>query len=297
MNKKILESSGIWWMAIRPKTLPASIVPVIMGTAIAIKHNSFHLFLSLTTIICAILIQIGTNLVNDYSDFKNGTDDEKRIGPVRVTQAGLVTVNQMKNSIYFVLFLIIISSIVLILRGGIPIIIIGILSLLAGYFYTGGSSPYGYLGFGDLFVLVFFGPVSLAGTYFVQTLSIDPLIIILGFGPGLISVAILAVNNIRDINNDRRTGKRTLVVRFGKDFGIYEYIFSIIIAAFIPIIIGLFDQSYLCSSLSAIILLLIFYPYKILKTSEDGEKLNKILSFTGKILILYGITFSIGIFI
>ncbi len=297
MKNTELSFFKIWWLAIRPKTLPASIVPVIMGIAIAIKQDSFDLFLGLITIFCALMIQIGTNLVNDYSDFKKGRDDEHRIGPLRVTQAGLVSEKQIKNSIYFVLLLIIVSSIFLIYRGGIPIIIIGIFSLLAGYFYTGGPSPYGYLGFGDIFVLIFFGPVSLAGAYYIQTLSVNIPVIIAGFGPGLISVAILVVNNIRDYDNDKRTGKKTLVVRFGRNFGILEYLYSLIIAVIISLTLGLYDPIYLYSSISAFIIFLVFYPYKVLKTTKDGKTLNKLLSFTGKILIIYGLLFIIGLFI
>ncbi len=297
MKNTELNFFKIWWLAIRPKTLPASIVPVIMGIAIAIKQDSFDLFLGLITIFCALMIQIGTNLVNDYSDFKKGRDDEHRIGPIRVTQAGLVSEKQIKNSIYFVLLLIIISSIFLINRGGIPIIIIGIFSLLAGYFYTGGPSPYGYLGFGDIFVLIFFGPVSLAGAYYIQTLSINIPVIITGFGPGLISVAILVVNNIRDYDNDKRTGKKTLVVRFGRNFGILEYLFTLIISVIISLTLGLLDPIYLFSSISAFIIFIVYYPYKVLKTTKDGKILNKLLSFTGKILIIYGQLFIIGLFI
>jgi 1,4-dihydroxy-2-naphthoate octaprenyltransferase len=298
MKENKLNTIKIWWMALRPKTLPASIIPVIMGIALAKKNHTINFFLVFITLFCAILIQIGTNLVNDYSDFKKGADDDKRIGPLRVTQAGLISESNMKRGIYFVLFLILLSSIFLIIRGGIPILIIGISALLAGYYYTGGSSPYGYLGFGDIFVLIFFGPVSLAGAYYIQTLTVNPLIIFTGLGPGLISVAILTVNNIRDIDNDRRTGKKTLVVRLGRKFGIIEYNISIIIASFIPLIASLLSPTFYANSkISIIILLLLIHPYKILKTYRDGEKLNEILSFTGKILVIYGIIFILGLFI
>jgi len=298
MKENKLSTIKIWWLALRPKTLPASIIPVIMGIALAKKNHTMNFFLAFITLFCAILIQIGTNLVNDYSDFKKGADDDKRVGPLRVTQAGLISETNMKRGIYFVLFLILLSSIFLIIRGGIPILIIGISALLAGYYYTGGSSPYGYLGFGDIFVLIFFGPVSLAGAYYIQTLTVNPLLIFTGLGPGLISVAILTVNNIRDIDNDRRTGKKTLIVRLGRNFGIIEYSFSIIIASFIPLIAGLFAPTfYTNSKISIIILLLLIHPYKILKTYRDGEKLNEILSFTGKILVIYGVIFILGLFI
>jgi len=297
MKKKILSKFRIWSMAIRPQTLPASIVPVIIGFAIAVKKQLYHIPTALITLFTAILIQVLTNLINDYSDFKKGADDEKRLGPTRVTQAGLVTEREIKTGIFFIFLLIIISSVYLVIRGGIPILAIGILSLTAGYFYTGGPFPYGYYGYGDIFVLIFFGPVSVAGTYFLQSLSIDISVIIIGFGPGLISVAILIVNNIRDLESDMRAGKNTLIVRLGRNFGLFEYIFSLVSASLIPVFISLYyPQIYSYSFISVFVIILIYYPYKIL-TNEKGKELNKILGFTGKILIIYGILFSIGLFL
>ncbi len=207
----------------------------------------------------------------------------------------------MKYAIGFVLLWIFAFSVPLIIRGGWPILLIGILSILSGYYYTGGTSPYGYLGFGDLFVLLFFGPVSLAGTYFLQTLSVNIKIVIIGLGPGLLSVAILTVNNIRDMDNDRRSGKRTMVVRFGRRFGIFEYLLVFLIAALIPLIIGLFDSDYLYTAICLLITPYAYHAYQVFSKPADsassGNDLNRLLGGTGKILILYGLLFVIALFI
>ena len=283
-----------WVLAGRPKTLPAAIVPVLMGTAMAYGNEVQHWPSAFLALLAALLIQIGTNLVNDYVDFKKGTDDGERIGPVRVTQAGLVTPAQMKWAIGLIFFTAVLVSLYLVYRGGWPIVIIGFFCILSGILYTAGPYPLGYLGLGDIFVLIFFGPVALAGTYYVQALTIDWIIIFVGFAPGFLSVAILTVNNLRDIEGDKKAGKKTLAVRFGRNFAMNEYFYSLLLACLIPVFITLTTGRYYLTILSVFTLLFSKKPLKAVFSKTDGPSLNKALADTGKLLLIYGILFSIG---
>ncbi|MCH7783451.1 1,4-dihydroxy-2-naphthoate octaprenyltransferase, partial [candidate division KSB1 bacterium] len=182
---------NIWITASRPKTLWAAIAPVLIGTSMAAGDGMIHLPSALAALTAAVLIQIGANFANDYYDFQKGADNEQRIGPLRATQAGIVTPGAMKRAFILVFLLAFIMGIYLIWRGGLPIFVIGVVSILFGILYTGGPFPLGYLGLGDIAVLLFFGPVAVGGTYYVQALNINGLVIIAGFAPGLISGAIL----------------------------------------------------------------------------------------------------------
>ncbi len=290
-NSKIIKN---WLSAVRPKTLPAAAGPVIIGFALAYREGLHHFPSVFLAALVALLIQAGTNMVNDYADFKKGTDTETRVGPVRVTQAGLITPGRMKAGMLVVLILIIIFSIPLILRGGVPILIIGVLSIISGILYTAGPFPLGYNGLGDIFVLIFFGPVATAGTYYVQTLELSLNSVLAGLGPGLISVAILSINNLRDYENDKTAGKNTLVVIFGRSFGKAEYLVSIVIATFIPIIIFLSGERMNYSVMVYLLLILSIKPIKIVVKDGSGAVLNDILAITGRMLLVYALIFAIG---
>ena len=214
----------IWLLASRPKTLWASISPVVIGTAMAYADGKFHWLSAVVALTAAVLIQIGTNIANDYFDYKRGVDAGERLGPLRVTQAGLVKPETVKAAFIIVFSLAFLLGFYLIWRGGYPILIIGLLSVLFGILYTGGPFPLGYTGLADLFVLIFFGPIAVGGTYYVQALAIKPTIIIAGFSPGLLATAILTINNLRDIKTDRRAGKKTLAVRFEANFAKIEHV-------------------------------------------------------------------------
>jgi len=283
-----------WILAIRPKTLPAAIAPILMGLALAFREDSHHIPLVLLTLIVALLIQIGTNLVNDYSDFKKGADTETRVGPTRVTQAGLITSKEMKIGMMIVLVLIILFSIPLVSIGGVPILIIGILAVISGILYTAGPFPLGYKGLGDIFVLIFFGPVAVGGTYYLQTLDLNLNVVLSGFGPGFLSMAILCINNLRDYNNDKNIGKNTLVVILGKNFGKYEYLFSIVIASLIPVLIFILGEKINYSIFVIFILLPAIKPLKIIFKGGEGAVLNELLGYTGQLLLMYSIIYSIG---
>ena len=291
-----MSSSSIdtWVSASRPRTLPAAAAPVIIGTAMAIEAGGFHLLSCLAALIGALLIQIGTNFANDYYDFKKGADKGERLGPTRATQSGLVTPEAMRQAMFLIFGLAILVGVYLVWRGGWPIVIIGLSSVLFGILYTGGPYPLGYNGLGELFVLIYFGPVAVGGTYYVQTLDINSTVLIAGLAPGLFSVAILAVNNLRDINNDRRTGKRTLAVRFGDTFARYEYVLAITAAAFIPMVLWVVTQSHPLGMISIAALVIAVKPSVTVFAFTDGRQLNSVLSDTGRILLLYSILFSVG---
>lgn len=242
----------------------------------------------------ALAIQIGTNLANDYYDFKKGTDTAERIGPVRVTQAGLVKPRAIMIGFILAFALAAALSIPLIMRGGWPIAIIGMTAILSGFLYTAGPYPLGYLGLGELFVLIFFGPVAVGGTFYVQSYEINMAVILAGLSAGLISVAILAINNLRDRDSDKTSGKNTLAVRFGRRFAQTEIALSLIVAMLIPVWIyyKIFDHEEI---LMAVIPLLFIIPVlRRVYEPPSGPALNQALAMTGGILLLFSILFSIG---
>jgi len=281
-------------MAFRPKTLTAAIGPVMIGTAMAFGDGVHHFPTAVICLIAALTIQIGTNIANDYFDFKKGADTEERLGPTRVTQAGLIKPNTMVMAMIISFGISALACFFLMKRGGWPIALIGILSILSGIFYTAGPKPLGYIGLGEVFVLIFFGPVAVGGTYYVQSFEYNYGIFLAGFGPGLISVAILCVNNLRDIDSDRKSGKNTLVVRFGRPFAKKEYLYSIIGAALLPVLIYYLINDHLAILWSSVIALIAVPTMKTVLTTKDGPKLNGALASTGKLLLIYSILFSIG---
>ncbi len=285
---------SVWLLAIRPKTLPAAIAPVIIGTGMAFADGAFHWLSAFAALLGALFIQIGTNFTNDYSDHARGTDTADRLGPVRVTQAGLVPAETMKRATIVVFAAAFLIGLYLVSRGGWPVVMIGVCSVLFGVLYTAGPYPLGYNGLGDVFVLIFFGPVAVGGTYYVQALQITWPVILAGFSPGLMSVGVLTVNNLRDIDGDRKAGKRTLAARFGRAFARIEYLSSLLIAAGLPVVLFFTVRQ------SGYLLLVLIMPIMAIPTirtvftQTDGPSLNSALAGTGRLLILYALLFSVG---
>jgi len=208
-----------WILATRPKTLFASVAPVLLGLTLAYIHtSSLNLVVAILTLLCALLMQIASNIANDYLDSLKGIDTEKRLGPTRVTHAGLIPATQMRNALIGVLFLALFLGIYLMYVGGPVIIFIGLLSLYFAYGYTGGPFPLSHNGLGEASAFVFFGVIAVSGTVYLQTHEFRLFDFIMGMGPGFISATILAVNNLRDIETDTETNKRTIAVRFGEKF-------------------------------------------------------------------------------
>lgn len=280
-----------WILAARLRTLPAAIAPVIIGCAIAYQSGSFHLLAALMAMLGAVLIQIGTNFANDYFDFVNGADTEERIGPTRATQAGLITPSSMRLA-FIITFALVVPIIgYMAYRGGWPLIGVGVLSIISGILYTGGPKPLGYMGLGDIFVLVFFGPVAVAGTEYVQSLSLSSEAILAGTASGLISTAILVVNNLRDQETDRKVGKNTLAVRFGTTFVRYEYSFCFVLTALITIYLAYMHSYWVLVSLFP---LLRAIPINHSMWTQSGADLDPNLGKTAQVLILYSLFFSVS---
>ena len=284
----------VWLLAIRPKTLGAAVAPILIGTSMAFAEGKGHFLAALTALLCALLIQIGTNFSNDYFDFIKGADTEERLGPVRATQAGLVTPKTMLRNFVVIFGLAIFVGIYLVLRGGWPIVIIGVLSIASGILYTGGPNPLGYLGLGDIFVLIFFGPVAVGGTYYVQALEVSEAVIFAGLGPGLLATALLAVNNLRDEPTDKKVGKLTLAVRFGPAFVRAEYLVAFAFAVLLPFILAFWTDAHWYACISALITIPGYSVIRQIISRVKGQELNDALTTTGKLIIIYSILFSLG---
>ncbi len=293
MSVGSMSTFHVWLAAIRPKTLWAAVAPVLIGVAMAIAAGVVHWLAAGLALLGALLIQIGTNFFNDYADFKKGADTDDRKGPLRVTQAGLVSPQTMLAATVLVFGMAVLAGGYLMWRGGLPIVLIGVLSIISGFMYTAGKYSLAYMGLGDLFVLIFFGPVAVGGTYYVQALSINNLVLLAGLAPGLLAVAILLVNNIRDVEEDRLAGKKTIVVRFGRGFGLVCYFICMLGAGLIPLGLYLMDPSHqpvLITSLCVIPGMLLFR--KVLQTPASPA-LNPVLGATARLLLIYSILFSI----
>lgn len=285
---------GIWLHAARPKTLWAAFAPVMIGTAMAYSDGAFHAPAALAALLGALLIQVGTNFCNDYADFKKGADTAERQGPLRVTQAGLIAPRTMLAATAGVYALACIAGIYLVFRCGWPLLAVGALSIAAGIGYTAGPFPFGYRGWGDAFVLVFFGPVAVAGTYYVQALRVPLAPVLAGLAPGFLAVAILVVNNLRDVDEDTRTGKRTLAVRFGRSFARREYLLCLLAAALTPAALVALTRSHALSLLAMLVAPVALPAVRRVFGGTTGEVLNPMLAYTARLLLLYSAIFSIG---
>ena len=284
----------VWLSAARPKTLWAAVAPVAMACAMAWRDGAFHPVAAGCALAAAMLLQIATNFCNDYADFAKGTDTAERTGPLRATAAGWVTPEAMKRATVLTFGLAALAAAYLVVRGGWVLALLMALSIASGALYTAGPKPLGYLGLGDIFVFVFFGPVAVAGTYYVQALQFSTVAAVAGIAPGLLSVAILVVNNLRDVEGDARTGKRTLAVRFGRTFARVEYTFCILAAGLIPfILVGHFHAPPNVAAAGLVVLAAIS-ALRTIWTSENSEVLNSLLAYTALLLLLFAGLFSVG---
>lgn len=281
----------IWTMACRPKTLIASISPVLIGTTLALSQGHFDLRMFLFTLATALGIQVSTNFANDYFDFIKGADNEKRKGPTRVVQAGLVSLRQMKTGLLVCLFLTFLSGCYLIWHGGIFLSCLLSISLLLAVVYTGGPFPLAYLGLGELFVFLFFGLAAVSGTYYLQTGTVTLTSLLAGIAPGALSTAILIVNNVRDIDEDKEASKKTLAVRFGLTFGKIEYLFAILLTL-LPLIC--FFRSHPFTLITLSIFLPAIPSMRLMLNHTQPTQLNILFAQTGKLLWLYTLLFCLG---
>jgi 1,4-dihydroxy-2-naphthoate octaprenyltransferase len=282
----------LWLVAARPRTLPAAIAPVLVGTALAGSEDIFRPLPFVAALTGSIFIQIGTNLSNDYSDARRGADTEDRLGPVRVTAGGLMPPRRVLVGTYVAFGIAVAAGLYLAAVAGWQLLVVGGASILAGVLYTGGPRPYGYEGLGELFVFLFFGIVAVAGSYFAQTQELRWEALALAVPVGLLAAAILMVNNIRDIDTDRRAGKRTLAVKLGRERARQLFTAMVTIAFLVPL--------FLVASLSPWVLLaLAALPLappllRSVRTRTDGPALNAALAGTGTLLALYSLLLALG---
>ena len=285
----------IWVMAARLRTLPAAIAPVLVGTSLALGAGHFEALAFVAALLGAMFIQVGTNLSNDYSDARRGADTEDRLGPVRVTAGGLVPPGQVLIATYVTFGLACACGIYLVAVAGWELLAVGAASILAGVLYTGGPRPYGYEGLGELFVFLFFGIVAVVGSYFVQVQQLPWQAFVCAVPVGLLASAILVVNNVRDLETDRRAGKRTLAVRLGRERTRMLYT-AMVAGAFVCA-----PLSWVLGSMTAWLLLpwltipLALALIRVVRTRTDGPSLNGALARTGLLQLLFCLLFSAGI--
>lgn len=292
MAPVILNLFKAWFLTARPKTLIALISPVLMGSCLAFLHGSFDILLFFATLLAGLGVQISTNYCNDYFDCVRGADTDKRKGPKRGIHQGLITLKQLKTGTIISFGITALLCCYLVYKGGWILALFSFISLLLAYCYTGGTFSLAYLGISDLFCFAFFGPIASGLTYYLQTHHFHPLAFLAGVAPGALSTAILAVNNIRDIEDDAKVHKKTLPVRLGKQAGEIEYIAMIGIASLVPLA---FIKDYPLSILATLIALPGIRIIRTLLKTKQPTEYNKHLQSTAALLFLYTFLFTAGL--
>jgi len=284
----------LWLLASRPKTLPAAFAPVFVGSALAIHHNSFKFLNALIALICSILIQVGTNFVNDLFDFLHGTDKKERLGPTRAVVSGLISPTEMKYAIVITFAFVFLLGLFLVYQTTLWILLIGILSIIAGIAYTAGPYPLAYHALGDLFVLIFFGFVGTVGTYYVQSFEANLVSFLISIPVGALITNILVVNNLRDIDEDKVNNKITLAVIIGRSATKIQYAISILISFMILFIVYFY---FIPKATVFLPLILLPFAYILIKMiyQKSGKELNKILGLTAVFSAIFSLLLAIGI--
>ncbi|MEM9364438.1 MAG: 1,4-dihydroxy-2-naphthoate polyprenyltransferase [Planctomycetota bacterium] len=282
-----------WILAARPKTLIAGISPIAIGTVLAWHAGQAHLPAMLFALLGAVSVQIGTNFCNDYFDFFQGADTADRKGPTRAVQAGLISPRAMLFATTLMFVITGIAAYALSLRAGWPFLLIGVLSILFGVMYTAGRFSLAYQGLGDPFVFIFFGPVAVAGTYYVQTLELNAAVVIAGFGPGALATGLLIVNNLRDVEEDRKADKRTLVVRFGITFSRLQYALCILSGVLVPIVFMSLQSAWWAGIASLVGIPGLLVVKRV--WASEGVALRPCLGMTAGLLMAYTLLFCVGV--
>jgi 1,4-dihydroxy-2-naphthoate polyprenyltransferase len=289
-----LTALQVWLLAARPRTLPAAASPVVVGTALALADGRFRLGTALAALLAALLLQVGANIANDVFDFHRGADTSDRQGPLRVTQAGLLPPGQVLLGMWLVFGLAGLLGLYLVVVAGWPILLVGLASIAAAILYTGGPLPFGYHGLGDLFVFIFFGLVAVCGTYYVQAGQLTQTVVWASIPIGLLTTAILVVNNLRDIETDSKAGKMTLAVRLGAPGARVEYLLCIGGAYLVPLLMWALDLSSGWVMLSWLSIPLVL-PLIRMIYREVGKPLNQALARTGQFELVFALLFSLGL--
>lgn len=285
----------IWVSAARPRTLPAAVAPVLVGSALAWHDGAFALAPALLCLAFALLIQIGTNFANDYYDFVKGADTAARVGPRRAVAAGLISPATMKRAMVLAFATAFAAGLGLVVWGGPWLIVIGVASIVCGVAYTGGPFPLAYHGLGDVFVFLFFGLVAVGGTYFVQAGRLTADALLAGAGVGALAANILVVNNYRDVESDAAAGKRTLVVRLGRRAARAQFLAALGVAFLIPIVFALARGFTMWALLPQLLAPLGWSHARRLRESKSPSELIALLGDTGKLLALYALLFAAGV--
>ena len=287
----------VWWFAIRPATLAASVAPVLAGTAVAVHDGGARPWAGIAALVIALAMQIGVNLANDYSDFVRGADSPRRIGPLRAASSGVVAPESVKRAAIASFGVAGAVGLVLSLATDWRLLIVGAACILAGWLYTGGPRPYGYLGLGELFVFIFFGLVATAGTVYVEELRVSPLALLAGCGVGFIATAILVLNNLRDIETDAAAGKRTLATRIGRRPTLILLLVLVCAAFAVPIVI-------LVSRLAGVTIMLMHFgipvaavPVRTAFASRAGPDLIGALKRMAAVELVYALLMTVGLLI
>lgn len=283
-----------WFVAIRPKTLTAGLSPVILGFAFALKEGFFNFKIIIMILIATMAIQIATNLINDYCDFLKGIDNKKHLGFTKVLVEGMISLQAMRKAIYAILSIAALASAYLIAKGGWPVAIIAATAIFFAVAYSAGPYPLSHLGLADLVELLYFGPIAVSGTYYLLTHHLPTYVIIGGFIPGFLSLAILTIDNLRDYQTDKAKGKKTLCVRLGEKFAQFEYYSCIMMGFLIPILlVAITKKHFIC--LSCFILLPLYKTcLDSVKDNHSAQELNKALKQTAASLLLFTLIFSTG---
>lgn len=284
-----------WLLAIRPATLPAAVGPVLVGLGVAFGIGVFRPLPALGALAVALLLQIASNLANDLFDFRSGADTSERLGPPRAAALGLLSQRELVAGTAIIVVLAVLVGLYLVSVGGVALLVLGALAIVSAFAYTAGPWPYGYHGLGEVFVFIFFGLVAVTGTTYLQTLTLEPLALAAAIPVGAVITAILIVNNLRDIDTDRRAGKRTLAVILGTRYTTLEYVALLALTYLVPLtlaVTGAASMAVLIALLSAPLALPLL---RIIRAGGDPRRLNAALKGTARLSLAFSVSFALGL--
>jgi 1,4-dihydroxy-2-naphthoate octaprenyltransferase len=284
-----------WWLAVRPATLPVAVGPVLVGLAVALSLDVFEPLAALACLAVALLLQIASNVANDLSDFRSGVDTDERLGPPRAAALGYLSEREMLVGLAVIVGLAGLVGLYLVWLGGAIILVLGVAAIVSAFAYTGGPWPYGYHGLGEVFVFVFFGLVAVAGTTYLQTLTWEPLALVAALPVGALITAVLVVNNLRDIDTDAATGKRTLAVMLGERGAMAEYDLLLGVAYAVPVALVLAGDVSPAALLPLASLPMALALYRVVHAGGDPRRLNLVLKQTARLSLLFSVLFAVGI--
>lgn len=282
-----------WLLAARPKTLPAAVSPVVVGSAVGLAEGRFNPWVAIAAFAVALLLQVGANFANDVADFRSGADTDQRVGPTRVTQSGLLSPRQVELATAVTLALAVIPGLYLVWQGGWVFAAVGLLAIGAAVAYTAGPA-YGYVGLGDVAVFLFFGPIAVAGTAFLMTHELTPLSLLSSIPMGCLIAAILVVNNLRDIDTDRAARKMTLAVRLGRSGARFEYALLLALSYLVPVIVWLGGLASFWVLLSLVTMPLGIVLLQRVR-NQEGRALNPVLAGTARLCLFFAVAYAVGI--